>query len=361
MLLTWHADPNAPLDSRNRSAYPDTPLQYAARSGNLRVASILVKAGAQIDAKGPGGRTALHAAVADSHLDMLHFLIGEGSEINTRDSEGASPLDDAVWLGSVDMAAILLANGAELNTPDTQTGATPVNEAAFRGHTSLVQYLLQFHPDLTITDKRGFSPLDNAVRMGKEDPALLLLAAEPKDRLTPEFFSRSLNAAIEKDESLLAGALLGQGASANEALPSGSTLLDAAAFTGAVKTVRVLLDREADPNLTGPNGTTPLEDASLKGFESIVTMLLDHGAQINHANSASGSTALYAAASFGKGSVVKALLERGANAGLCGKNRKSPYQAAIENGYPDVAALIQSGGGKQSCDPDVKPYQLNLR
>jgi ankyrin repeat protein len=116
-----------------------------------------------------------------------------------------------------------------------------------------------------------------------------------------------------------------------------------------VKAVAVLLNNNADPNLSGPGGTTPLEDAALKGFDSIAGMLLDHGAQVNQLNSASGTTALYAAASFGKSAVVKLLLNRGANPNLCGANRKSSYQAAVDDGFDDVAAEIKSHGGANSC------------
>jgi ankyrin repeat protein len=347
LLLARHVDPNAPLDS---SRFPATPLQYALEYGNLHAASILIAAGANVDAKGPGGRTALHFAAVGRHLDMLQFLIEKGADLNARDAEGASPLDDAVWRGSLDAVAILLAHGARLNESDTQTGATPISEAAYRGNTSVVQYLLQFHPDLRIPDKRGYSPLDNAIRMGKEDSSLLLLEAEPKERQTPQFFERAMDAAIKKDESLLVEALLRHGAPANDALPSGSTPLDVGASAGAVKVVRVLLENSGDPNISGRNGTTPLEEASLKGFDSIVSMLLDHGALVNRLNSGSGTTALYAAASFGKGDVVKLLLDRGANPTLCGNNRRSPYQAALENGYSEVATQIRNQGGARSCE-----------
>jgi len=94
---------------------------------------------------------------------------------------------------------------------------------------------------------------------------------------------------------------LARGANANEVLPSGSTVLDAAAFGGAGKVVDVLLKNNADPNLSGKNGTSALEDAALKGFDAIVGMLLDHGAWINQVNAASGTTALYSAAAFRKG------------------------------------------------------------
>jgi ankyrin repeat protein len=83
----------------------------------------------------------------------------------------------------------------------------------------------------------------------------------------------------------------------------------------------------------------------------MVSMLLDHGALVNRLNSGSGTTALYAAASFGRGDVVKLLLNRGANPSLCGSNRKSPYQAAVENGYSELATLIRDHGGTKSCEP----------
>jgi ankyrin repeat protein len=83
----------------------------------------------------------------------------------------------------------------------------------------VVQYLLQFHHDLGIPDKRGYSPLDNAIRMGKEDSARLLLEAEPKERQTPQFFGKTMDAAIQRDESAVVETLLRNGAPANGLLP----------------------------------------------------------------------------------------------------------------------------------------------
>jgi ankyrin repeat protein len=122
------------------------------------------------------------------------------------------------------------------------------------------RYLLQFHPDVTIADHRGNTPLDNAMRMGKENSALLLLEAQPPAQRTPQFFARAMETAIRMDQASLIAALLRQGI--NDALPSGYTALDAAAFAGASKVARMLLDNGADPNLAGKDGTTPLEDAA---------------------------------------------------------------------------------------------------
>jgi ankyrin repeat protein len=333
LLLEQHADPNVLVMAEPGNI---TPLKLAVELDNQRIAQMLISSGAKVDSKGPSGRTALYEAVRASHLDLIRFLIENGAAVNIRDEEGASPLDYAVWSGAVDSVALLLAHGARLNELESQTGATPINEAAFLGHTNVVRYLAQFHPDLATPDKRGYRPLDNAIRSGKEESAVLLFEAEPNAQP-----AKYMDAAIRKGESAFVAALLHHDAIANDPLPSGLTPLDIAASAGSAKVVQVLLENGADPNLSGKTGTTPLEDASLKGFPSVANLLLDHGAKVNQLNTGSGTTALYAAASFGKGEVVKLLLDHGANPSLCGSNHKSPYQAALDNGYPEVAAQIQ--------------------
>jgi ankyrin repeat protein len=114
LLLARHADPNVPVSRQG-----ETALQYAVRSSNVGLASILISGGAQLDTKGPGGRTALHIAVAGDRLDALHLLLEKSADPNVRDAESGSPLDDAVWRGSLDSTAILLAHGARLNEPHT--------------------------------------------------------------------------------------------------------------------------------------------------------------------------------------------------------------------------------------------------
>ena len=346
LLLRWHADPNGRLKSgRDNGQFAFTPLQFAAQQGDLRMASKLIAAGAELNAVGVAGRSALHFA-GGRRLDIMQLLIEKGADVNARDTEGASPLDYAVWSGSLDAVAVLLAHGARLNEPEAVTGATPINEAAFQGHTSVVRYLLQFHPDLVLTDKRGYRPLDNAVRMGRDESAVLLLDAEPTERQTHAFVDQLLGTAIAKDEAFLVESLLKHGAVPNLPLPSGATPLAEAAASGSLKAARILLENKADPNAGGPNGATPLEEAALKGNDGIAKLLLDDGAMVNQLNAGSGTTALYAAASFGKGSTVKLLLDHGADPGLCGRNNKSAYQAAVTNGYTEVALLILRSGGK---------------
>ena len=185
--------------------------------------------------------------------------------------------------------------------------------------------------------------LENAIRMGNEDSALLLL--EPQAKLSND----AVEIAIKKDESRLIRELLRRKEGQGTTLESGFTPLDLAASNGSVNVTRVLLESGANANAARRNGSTPLEDASLKGFVSIVMLLLDHGAQVNQVNSDSGTTALYAAAAFGRDEIVKLLLERGADPSLCGRNRKSALQAAVENGFSGTAALLRERSSYEGC------------
>jgi ankyrin repeat protein len=352
LLLAYHASPNAPIQMnrpKDDLYTPGSALQYAASLGNLRIISTLLAAGADINAKGAMGRTALH--FAGTQVGVMHLLIERGADVNVRDGEGVAPLDAAVWNGSLDSVAILLAHGARLNEVEPETNATPINEAAYRGHSAIVQYLLQFKPDLGIPDKRGNTPLENAIRFRREDAALLLLEAEANAEKTPQFLAKIMEAAAKKDEAALVETLLRRGVPLNGALPSGSTPLETAAFAGAVKVVSTLVRNNADPNISGRNGTSPLESAALQGFDTIAAMLLDHGALVNYLNTGSGTTALYTAASFGRAKVVKLLLDHGANPSLCGSKQKSPYLAALENGNMEAAGLFQTYRGKEGCKP----------
>jgi ankyrin repeat protein len=347
MLLARHADPDGKVCMVSRSS--NTPLLFAIDVGNRQLASTLISAGAHIDPAGATGPTALEMAIRHGRMEIIPLLIDHGANVNARDAGGVSPLADAASRGYLDAVALLLAHGARLDQSNVKSGATALNAAAYYGHTPVGQFLLRFHPDLEVRDNRGFSPLENALRMGKEDTAVALIAAEPTERKTAQFLGRAMETAIQRDEPAVVTTLLRHGAGPNTPLLTGLTPLNLAASKGAVKAAGILLNNGADPNLTDLNGAAPLEDAALKGEEPIVKMLLDHGALIDRTNSGSGTTALYAAASFGKAAIVKLLLERGANPHLCGGNRKSPYQAAMDNGYADVMAEIRSHGGAGGC------------
>ena len=91
-LLTNGANPEF------RSASNIPVLHLVAGSGNLAVASALVEAGADIDAKDNFGWTAVHVASAVGRVDLVSFLVAAGANVDMLSIYDQSPLEDVCSL-----------------------------------------------------------------------------------------------------------------------------------------------------------------------------------------------------------------------------------------------------------------------
>lgn len=350
-LLKKGADPNdRVIESPRHVRDMCTPLQYAAARDNAEITSLLIAAGANVNEKSQTGRAALHFAARRGAVNVVRLLLDAKADPNLRDGDGSSPLDDAVWGGSPITVAVLLRYGARLNAPEPKTGATPVNEAAFLGGTRVLDYLVESGANLSIPDNHGYDPLENSIRMKHEQAALILLEATFASKHGDAYYAHIMEQAIRAEQPGVVEALLKNGMAINGRLPSGSTALSEAAANGFTPGVQLLLAHGADANLVDKNGASPLQDASLKGYAEIIRLLIDKGAPVNGSDRTSGATALYAAASFGRAETVKLLLDHGADPNACTKDGRSPYRAASENGYLEIAREIASHGGREGCN-----------
>ena len=81
----------------NGTEYGETPLHYAAFSANPKVVSVLLKAGAQVDAKSTStGGTALHSAAGfNENPEVISLLLRAGADPDLRDDDGKTALDYA--------------------------------------------------------------------------------------------------------------------------------------------------------------------------------------------------------------------------------------------------------------------------
>ena len=150
------ADPNA--------AGSGLSLLHVAASNteNPAVIVALLKAGANLEARGYRGGTPLHrAAFNNANLAVIGALLKAGADLNARDENGEPPLHRAVYANLAVTGALLKA-GADLEARN-KNGWTPLHKAArFSGHPGRIVALLKAGADLEARTDLGHTPWDLA-------------------------------------------------------------------------------------------------------------------------------------------------------------------------------------------------------
>lgn len=99
---------------------------------------LLLQHGANVNAKGEHGFTALHYAASTRNPDLIELLIAHGADVSARTDKGDTPLHKAAG-ASLNAVEILLRHGADPNvrgysrkTPMHLTGTSDDHEATIR-------------------------------------------------------------------------------------------------------------------------------------------------------------------------------------------------------------------------------------
>src|SRR5262249_3391188 len=116
-----------------------TPLHVAAESGATEAVRLLLKKGADANARDDNGRTPLLLAAEHHRPEIVRLLIEAGANADAKDDLGSVPLCWAT--GDKACVEMLLKAHADFNAADKHVGP-PVLVAAYRGHTEVVKLLL---------------------------------------------------------------------------------------------------------------------------------------------------------------------------------------------------------------------------
>jgi ankyrin repeat protein len=168
-------------------------------------------------------------------------------------------------------------------------------------------------------------------------PYLLLPMTDPNHRL----FEASIAGDVTRIQAALSA---GADVNAQHATYKNYTALHYAAENGRDRALSYLLDRRANPNVNVDSfGHTPLHHACIKGHQSIVRTLVDRGADVQTPNRF-GTTSLFFAASNGSLGIVDLLLQRHANPNAVGHHGNTPLHRAIVGAHQTIIkALVDAG------------------
>ncbi len=126
------------------------------------------------------GRTLLHEAAAVGSLSATELILRIGADPDARDGGGHTPLyclgnECGVERGG-DVVRALVHAGADVNAHDGVKHCTPLHMAARRGTLAIAEALLDCGANIEARDSVGDTPLRRAVNCGKLALASLLLA-----------------------------------------------------------------------------------------------------------------------------------------------------------------------------------------
>lgn len=319
-LLAYHANPNAP------SIYQETPLHQACRTGTAESVKVLLNGRADLEARSNDGQTPLHLAVQNGDLQIIRVLLDRGADLYACSNAQETPLHIAAkHKGEIKKELVnwLLFKAVGL------------------GDLEAVKRALRWGADV------------NGYRFNGEGETPLHLAAG----------AGHINVVRE---------LLDRGADINARNNDKETPLHCAALYGRVEVVKELLQRGAEVNvhsfhepmpirhapdihhegrvefslrrlamLQNKHGKTPLHVAAYNGHETVVKELLNAGADVN-ARDAAQITPLHMARSV---EVVAELLNRGADVNVHDISGHTPLHDAACRSRADIVKILLDKGG----------------
>jgi ankyrin repeat protein len=146
--------------------YGRSPLIWAARKGYTEVIEVLLKAGANIEAKDEVFRQSPLIWAAENGLaEATELLLKAGARIETKDEAfGYSLLIWAAENGLAEAIELLLKAGANIE-PDTG-GQSPLLYATVNEHMEAVKLLLKAGANIEALHEGGWSPLHRAAWSG---------------------------------------------------------------------------------------------------------------------------------------------------------------------------------------------------
>jgi ankyrin repeat protein len=368
-LVAEGADPDT------RGSFDTPALHWVVRVDDVESARLLLEAGADANAATSLGVSPLSLAVESGNTAMIALLLEHGANANATLPSGESLLMSAAAVGVTDAVSALLDHGADIAFRDAEYDQSALMIAAREGHASIVALLLEHGADVNAATKIGPAPkfiAPNSVP-GFGFGVGILRGGVPKDRgrrepqpggLTP------LHYAARHNHIDIAELLLDAGAELNAKEANGIWPLLMAISNNNMPMAHFLLERgkEQDDVLLNDQdwyGRSPIWEAVnvrnlyvhngtyVNGIDrapvlTLIEALIDAGADLNVRTKETppvrhhlleitgtlewvdftGQTPFLAAAYAGDVTVMKLLLEHGADPNIHTFEGTSPLMAA---------------------------------
>lgn len=336
------AEAPAPRPGREPDGGELTPLVYAARTGSIEAAKVLLDAGADVNQTTRYGWSPLLAATQNRNYQLGKYLIERGADVNLANKGGWTPLylatDNRNLEGGdyptrepdmdhLEFIKFLLDHGADPNarmieSTETRTvftnqwldeeGATAFLRASQSGDLPLMKMLIEYGADPHINTALGVTPLAVAAGIGWVEG------------VTSEWSTEQ-----------------------------------------TIEAVKYLLELGIDPNFQADTGRVALHGAAHKGSTEVVKILVAAGAKMDvrdFGNTDNRGSPELAAHTWLPIDYADGLVRVGVQSAI-----PHPETAAVLRQLMEEAGLNPPPEGRtlesicivEVCSPDYDPYELN--
>jgi serine/threonine-protein phosphatase 6 regulatory ankyrin repeat subunit B len=299
----------------------------------------LIVRGADVNAKGGGGLTALMMASFQGHVDVVNRLIAAGVDVRAKGNDGQTALMLASQRDHVAVVNRLIAARATVHAK--KNGVTALLMASENGHVAVVDRLIAARASVH-AQKYSVTALILASKGGHVAVVDRLIARGADVNAEDKPGKTALRLASERGHVAVVDHLIAAKADVNAQDRSGETALRLASKNGHVDVVDSLIAAEADVNAKHRYGETALILAIKNGHIDVVDSLIAAKADVNAKQN--GVTALLMASENGHVDVVDRLMAAGADVSAKGSDGQTALMLAIEKGHVDVVDRLMAAG-----------------
>lgn len=250
-------------------------------------------------------------AIAEDDAQALAAALAHGGNANAVLDYGETPLARAVETQDPALVDVLLKARAQTDRPDA-LGVTPLLLACERGNGAIVAALVTAGAPVDQSNPDAVTPLAMCARFSGAEAVRALLARGAAVESVDLRGQTPLMWAASAGRLDAVSALLAAGAQVNRATPNGFTPLFFALASGKANVASALIAAGADVKHRGPENTSALQMALYqKNWAAAEELVRIGGGDVSELDR-EGRRPLHVAAAAGQGSLVAALLERGA-------------------------------------------------
>jgi quinoprotein dehydrogenase-associated probable ABC transporter substrate-binding protein len=214
-----------------------------------------------------------NAVLAGDKVRIAYLLDKKHAPIDAQDLQGETALQIAIRQKSEPLVRYLLERGAGVAVPD-RDGWTPLMTAAWVNEGSIVSVLTKQHADPNAAGAGNLTPLGIALQGGKDAATVALIeAGADVNRPVGAAGYTPLMLAVARQSKTAAQAVLKRGADVNARNQGGVTALMIAAAADQPELVALLVQAGANVAAQSETGETALSIARAKDYQAVMKLL----------------------------------------------------------------------------------------